>query len=208
MNAKSDYSELANLKTAKQKAEESKRALIDVDINKISEAIAQGEEVCLKAVHREIDGKYQACIRDWGMSMYNYSRDLGFDYEYMGKESLTENLELMKAKLESYKEGRNECLNDTVGDRSGVSVVLNNNISIEMTFEQAKQKIEDMPGLTQQDTEDIQNKISALEEISRENSPKKKKWEKVKPIIAFALDKGADVAITIMGLVMQMKLGM
>ena len=37
---------------------------------------------------------------------------------------------------------------------------------------------------------------------------KKKKWEKIKPILAFVLDKGADVAITIMGLVLQMELGM
>ena len=36
----------------------------------------------------------------------------------------------------------------------------------------------------------------------------KTKWEKVNPIITFALDKGADVAIAILSLVMQMKLGM
>ena len=45
-------------------------------------------------------------------------------------------------------------------------------------------------------------------EISKEKSSCKTKWEKVKPIIAFALDKGADVAIAILSLVMQMKLGM
>lgn len=33
------------------------------------------------------------------------------------------------------------------------------------------------------------------------------KWKKVKPIISFVLDKGADVAITIMGLIFKMKLG-
>lgn len=65
-----------------------------------------------------------------------------------------------------------------------------------------------MPGLTDADTEEIKSKIDELENIAKEQTPKKKKWEKAKPILKFALDKGADVAITIMGLVMQMKLGM
>ena len=55
---------------------------------------------------------------------------------------------------------------------------------------------------------EIKEKINELESISNEKIPKKKKWEKVKPILSFALDKGADVAITIMGLILQMKLGM
>ena len=57
-------------------------------------------------------------------------------------------------------------------------------------------------------TDEILEKINELEEISKEKSSRKTKWEKVKPIIAFALDKGADVAIAILSLVMQMKLGM
>ncbi|CBK74196.1 hypothetical protein CIY_13960 [Butyrivibrio fibrisolvens 16/4] len=65
-----------------------------------------------------------------------------------------------------------------------------------------------MPGLNQADTEEIQSKIDELENISQEGISKKKKWEKVKPILLFALDKGADVAITIMGLILQMRLGM
>ena len=65
-----------------------------------------------------------------------------------------------------------------------------------------------MPGLTDEETEEIQNEINKLEEISKENISKKKKWEKIKPILTFVLDKGADVAITIMGIILQMKLGM
>lgn len=65
-----------------------------------------------------------------------------------------------------------------------------------------------MPGLTEDDTQIIINKIDELEQISKENTTKKKKWEKVKPILSFALDKGADVGIMIMGLILQMKLGM
>ena len=56
-------------------------------------------------------------------------------------------------------------------------------------------------------TGDLLAKIDELEKISKENISRKSKWEKVKPIIAFALDKGADVAIAILSLILQMKLG-
>lgn len=76
-----------------------------------------------------------------------------------------------------------------------------------MSFKEAKQKIEDMTALNREQTDEILAKIDELEKISKENISRKSKWEKVKPIIAFALDKGADVAIAILSLILQMKLG-
>lgn len=72
---------------------------------------------------------------------------------------------------------------------------------------EARKKIEDMPGLTFDETEDIKRKINELQEIANEKTTNKRKWEKIKPILVFALDKGVDVAITIMSLILQMKLG-
>ena len=57
------------------------------------------------------------------------------------------------------------------------------------------------------DEEKHLEKMNALEEIAEESSSRKTKWEKVKPILEFALDKGVDVAITFMSLIVQMKLG-
>lgn len=88
-----------------------------------------------------------------------------------------------------------------------VNVPVDNTLIVNLSFEQAIQKIEDMPGLTGDDTQEIKGKIQDLEEISKEKISKKKKWDKVKPILKFAADKGADVAIAIMSLIMQMKLG-
>ena len=65
-----------------------------------------------------------------------------------------------------------------------------------------------MTALSREQTDEILRKIDELEKISKENASRKTKWEKVKPIIAFALEKGVDVAIAIMSLVTQMKLGM
>ncbi len=127
----------------------------------------------------------------------------------LDKESLTHNLLLMKAKLQGYLcNFPSKSVLSAPQNNINVNVPITNEINISITFEQAKQKIEDMPGLTDAETEDIKSKIDELENIFKESISKKKKWEKVKPILLFALDKGADVAITIMGLILQMKLGM
>ena len=64
-----------------------------------------------------------------------------------------------------------------------------------------------MTALSREQTDEILEKMNALEEIAEESSSRKTKWEKVKPILEFALDKGVDVAITFMSLIVQMKLG-
>lgn len=211
MAVRSDYSDLADIKTSKQKKEEQREKIVKEDIANIEKAIKSNDEGQMRMVHMTIDGKYATYIPNFGQSMYNYSAQYGFDYNYFGMDSLKHNLTLMQAKLEGYLCDFPEMTASTA-PQSNVSVNVpitnNNEISINISYEAAKQTIEDMPGLTDQETDEIKSKIDDLENISREQISKKKKWEKVKPILKFALDKGADVAITFMGLIMQMKLGM
>lgn len=65
-----------------------------------------------------------------------------------------------------------------------------------------------MPGLTEKETSELRDKINELERINSENISRKKKWEKIKPIASFVLDKGVDVAVPILSLILQMKLGL
>lgn len=204
-----DYSELANVKTAKQKKQEAFENTVNTDITTIDEALASDSEEQMKQVHMMIDGKYSSAISNIGQSTYGYNEKYGFNYELIGKESLAHNLYLMKSKLQGYLcSFPTKAVEAVPQNNISVNVSNTNEINVTVSFEQAKQKIDDMPGLTDTDTEEIKSKIDELEYISQETLPKKKKWEKVKPILAFALDKGADVAITIMGLILQMKLGM
>ena len=115
----------------------------------------------------------------------------------------------MKAKLQGYLcYFPTKAVEAVPQNNFSVNVSNINEINIMLSFEQAKQQIEDMPGLTDADTEEIKSKIDDLENIYKESISKKKNWEKVKPILSFAIDKGADVAIAIMSLLLQMKLGM
>lgn len=218
LGGRPDYSNITNLKSAKQKQEEKRQEIINSDLKKIDEVIESNDISVLIEVHRIIDSKYQSSFEDWGKGTYMYNDDFGFDYDGLEDtkdvDMLVHNLKFMRGKLEALRDGFVEIRKTS--DKS-VNVAVNNsnenhnenNIDINLTFEQAKQRLEDMPGLDQSATEELQGKVDELENISKDQSDlKKKKWEKVKPILKFAIDKGADIAIVFMELVLQMKLGL
>lgn len=206
---RSNYNDFANIKTASQKKKEEQERVIRTDIDNISSTVETDDENKLHELHVHLDGKYSSYIPNWGMSTYGYNSQFGYSYEFLDKSSLIHNLSVFKAKLSGYL-----CDFDITKPSSSpmnsinVNVSNSNEIVVNISFDDARKRIDEMPGLDDAATEEIKGKINELENISNENIPKKKKWEKVKPILAFALDKGADVAITIMGLILQMKLGM
>jgi len=181
------------------------------DIRKIDTALQTADPAEMEALHRYLDGKYQYVIADWGRGMDGYFTEHGFNYEFLDADSLRDNLSLMKPKLEAFMHGWNAIVQPVKSvpvSTPDVTVTVNNNVTVNVTFEQVRKEIEDMAALSREQTDEILERINELEEISKENSSKKAKWEKVRPIIAFALDKGVDVAIAILSLVMQMKLGL
>ena len=64
-----------------------------------------------------------------------------------------------------------------------------------MTFEQLKQKAESITSVSDKEIDEIMEKINEIESICKSNERKTKKWEKVKKIIIWLMDKGVDVAI-------------
>ena len=186
----------------------------DKDITKIEDALSSNDVHLMYDVHVYIDAKYQACITDWGKSMFGYNVNFGFDIDSQDIESLKHNLYVMKAKLESFSYGMNSNQNAPKSTRSyplqnksNVNVNVNNKntntIELNLSFNQARQQVEEMTALSQEQSDEIIEKINEIESISKEKSPKKKKWEKIKPILFFALDKGVDIAIMLWSLALQ-----
>lgn len=189
-----------------KKEKETRREILR-DIQKIDEALQKEELTEMRDLHRNLDGKYQVLIVDWGKSMKGYDK-CGFDHEALSFDEIMNNLSSMRAKLKAYQLGWNgQSAVPHATESQGVNVTVNNTVHISISFDEARQKIENMTALNQKQTDEILEKINALEEIAEESSSHKTKWEKVKPILEFALDKGADVAITFMSLIVQMKLG-
>ena len=178
------------------------------DIDNIEEALESNDSEEMFDVHSEIDATYQSAIINWGMSMYCYNPNFGFDIYRDDTEALRFNLRKMKAKLRSYSMGLNVNYdNQAIKRNQNISVNVNNNnsnvINLNLTFDQARQQVEEMTTLSQKQSDEIIEKINEIENISKEKSTKKRKWEKIKPILAFALDKGVDIAIMLWSLALQ-----
>lgn len=74
------------------------------DIQKIEDVLKTDNTAEMKNVHIRIDGKYNSYVSNWGHSMYGYIQQTGFTYEYLDKESLIHNLNVMNASLEGHKQ--------------------------------------------------------------------------------------------------------
>lgn len=94
-----NYDDMAGFKTPTQRRKEGQVAKLLSDIKRIDTVVATADFNQLKALHVELDGTYQNCIKNWGTSMYNYVPGMGFTYEYIDVDSLQQNLITMKAKL-------------------------------------------------------------------------------------------------------------
>lgn len=180
--------------------------MVDRDIIRISNAAELSSAEKLK-LHRELDGRYQACIIGWynGLwGMNDTATQINYNLIMNSDDSIQENLEMMKGKLDTFRCGMN------IAPPSGMpstQVNILQNVNVNLTFEQVREQIEDMTSLSREQADEIHERINELENISKEKTSRRVKWEKVKPIITFALDKGIDVAIAIMTLIIQMKLG-
>ena len=182
--------------------------VVRADIHRIDAALQSTDIDEVRAAHRYLDGKYQYCIADWGKSMWGYGEGIGFAYDMLGMDSLKENLIMMKPKLEAFMHGWNatkqpaRCTPPTAPD---VNVTVNNNVTVNITFEQVRAKIEDMTSLTDEQTKEALDKVSEIEDVVKSGGSKKSKWEKIKPILAWLADKSFDVAMTFLPLLLKMQ---
>lgn len=182
--------------------------MVENDIARIEQAVKNGLPTECWNLFREIDGRYQSCIMNWYNSMWGASRDGSFivygDLKGISWE-IIENLKYAKAKLETYRFQMNAVAVPQL-PQTNISVTNTNQVHIGITFEEARQRIDDMTALNTDQANELKSTINELEEISKEQSSRRAKWEKVKPIIAGVLKFGADAALIVLQAVLQMKL--
>lgn len=77
------------------------------------------------------------------------------------------------------------------------------NVVINVTFDQVRQQVENMSALKDDDIEEILEKIKKIEEIVDSKDRKSKKWDNSKEIIKWIADKGVDVGIALLPLLLK-----
>lgn len=172
---------------------------IQSDIDKIKEVLQSNPSIQdLTNIHMYIDGKYQSKISNWGLSQYSWNDKFGFTYELLSEVSLKHNLENMKNKIEGYLQDY-RLLPITSLSSPEIKFINNNTnnneIKIEIDFNNLINKINDMESLTEIETNEAIEKVKEIEKIYKSKDSKKKKWEKIKSILIWLADKSVDLAI-------------
>lgn len=177
------------------------------DKQKIEEALATNNEEKMRSIHMEIDAKYGAYVPDWNKGMYGYILDFGFDHPALSLSSLTNNLNLMKSKLEGYALGFEKPTQKNYSPSNNVNVNVSNTneVNVTVSFDQVREQIEDMTSLTNEETEEILAKISELEEIINSKDKGKHKWEKAKKVLVWLADKSFNVGMALLPLLLKIQ---
>ena len=183
------------------------KGFVRSDINRIEKILKENiSKDDLLNLHREIDGRYQSCIMNWnqGLNGVYYLKDSSSVINYGmledRKEKIISNLSMMKSKLETYIFGMNAV---SLPEPPSTTVNVTTNVNLNVTFEQVRSQIEDMTSLTDEQTEEILNKISEIEATVNSTGTKKSKWEKIKPVLTWLTDKSFDVAMKILPLLLK-----
>lgn len=179
--------------------------MVCADIERLSNTQNLSDDERLK-LHREMDGKYQACIKKWYEGLCCTDKEatiIWYQSLGMSPDSVQENLEMMKAKLETYKYQMNAVQLPKPEVSNSQVVNVTNSVNVNVTFEQVRKEVEEMTSLTNKDTEEILEKISEIEEVVKSKDSKKSKWEKVKPVLTWLADKSCDVGIALLPLLLK-----
>lgn len=177
--------------------------MVELDISRINQAVLPcADEDTLVQLHREIDGRYQACILSWGKSMWGFSDKFGFSYSMLEATGLLDNLKMMKAKLETFRYQVNAVPN-MMPANTNVTVNIDNNVNVQVTFETVRSQIKDNNSLTVEQTKDALDKVHEIEQIVHSKDDKKTKWGQVRPILTWLADKSIDVGVALMPLILK-----
>lgn len=175
---------------------ESFKAIIERDISRCTDALEHGDKHVWHSLYVELKSVYGPIIDGFCDNLY------GVYYDTSGT-GAKYNVEIMKQKLELFRAMDYE---NKYADRPAEVTYHNTNqvvTTINVTFEDAKEKVESMSALKDEEVEEILSKINELEKITQSSNRKTKKWEMAKDIIKWVADKGIDVAKIILPLVLK-----
>ena len=143
------------------------------------------------------DGDLMSDIRKLKAKL-EYDRAVLIDENEKNKqksESEREQRELEKLRLQVELEKSNITINNTNSNEN------HNNIAI--SFNSVRDSIGAMTSLPQEEIDEIQKRIDEIEEIVNSKESKIKKWAKAKEIIKWIADKGVDVGIALLPLLLK-----
>lgn len=169
--------------------------IIEEDITMCEEAISKGNEGKLWMVYQTLYPKYLKVIDG-----LNYGTCDKLDYSLQNVKFIKGMLELHMAMVNQQKEV--ELLKQSL-----VSINNTNNntnsANFNISFTEARSKVENMTSLAEKEIKEVLGKVDELEKIVKSKERRSSKWEKASDIIKWIADKGVDVGISLLPLLLQ-----
>lgn len=176
--------------------------MVSKDIEVLSNVDNFSEKELL-TLHRKMDGRYQVCIKDWFKGFWGADLEGKYiSYNYLDSSCILDNFTSMIGKLEAFQYKMNAIHSP---ESASTHVNVTTNLNVNVTFEQVRSQIEDMSSLTNEETTEILQKVSEIEDVVKSNDTKKSKWEKTKPVLKWLADKSCDVGIALLPLMLKIQ---
>lgn len=181
------------------------------DLDRIDKVIKEGTHQEQLRLHRELDARYQACIKDWyfGFRGTIYSKTMSvacLKYSYIedSPSEVVENLEMMRTKIETYQYQVNAIL-PVPSNQPTTQINVTTNVSVNITFQKARSEVKEKSSLTDEQTQEVLERIDEIEQVINTDTSKKTKWEKIKPILVWLADKSYDLGKIILPLLLKIQ---
>ena len=175
------------------------KTIIMEDIKKCEEGINSGNKIRMTELHGTLLSKYAKIIDGFGENLKSLFYDDNGKY-------VKQNLETMRQKLVLFQAMEYRNSYSTVAGDSNVTINNTNNmdVALNITFSDAKERVENMTSLKEVEIQEILEKIDELESIINSSERKTKKWDNAKEIIKWMADKSVDVGLTLLPLLLKM----
>ena len=191
------------------------KEMVSTDIDELKRVMENYDEIDEKEklhLYMSITARYHPYVPQLGDGLYQYHAQSGF-YDEVSGSSLEHNLSQVYNKLITFKTLNYPGLGkEAVNTHSALVNITNpnennnentNTNTMMVSFESVREKVSGMTSLPDEDIEEIQNKINELEEIVNSKDSKSKKWSKAKDVIKWVADKGVDVGIALLPLILK-----
>lgn len=188
------------------------KAMYEEDLKSLKEAISDSSnretcEIAKQQLYKDVTAKYDAYIPQFSDGLYGYVENCKFYDELSGAE-LFHDLNQIYNKMLSFKALGYSSLKEWIPQNVPMIQITNTNqnkVDINISFDTVRREIENMSALPDAEIREILSRIDELEAIVKSSERRSKKWENAKEIIKWIADKGVDVGIALLPLLLQIK---
>lgn len=175
--------------------------ILQKDIDRCDDAMSRNDKVELWELYQHLYPKYLKEIVGLNLGVVDDPAN-----SFNNIKLIKEKIEMHMARIEQQEKYDSLKQSNVLINANNTNNNTNtNSTSVNVSFEDAKKVIENMGSLTEPEINEALKKVDELEKIVNSTDRKTKKWENAKEIIKWIADKGVDVGISLLPLLLKIQ---